>query len=276
MELVHHIPAGEPLVRLMTMFNSGDPNLNSKDNVLETLEFFQNLLISYATGGQVTERQYRQLRTQLVTDSCIRERLPRFVRTCSDLKQFWSFIKRESSTYQGRRESLWGEFGPLLSELEGASQAPSDSAVTEALTVLNSDTVHESWRTALERRLDDPDGAITAARTLLETVCKHILDAAGVQYQEHADLPKLYKLTAESLQLAPRKQTELIFRQVLGGCTAVVEGIGAIRNALGDAHGKGQSFVKPDPSHAELAVNLAGAMATFLVQTWESKRKGPI
>ena len=32
----------------------------------------------------------------------------------------------------------------------------------------------------LQRRFDDPDGAITAARTLLETVCKHILDLSEI------------------------------------------------------------------------------------------------
>jgi hypothetical protein len=40
-------------------------------------------------------------------------------------------------------------------------------------------SVSEMWHKALDRRTDDPDGAITAARTLLETVCKHILDELG-------------------------------------------------------------------------------------------------
>lgn len=39
--------------------------------------------------------------------------------------------------------------------------------------------------------MDDPEGAITAARTLLETVCKHILDERGVDYEADADLPAL-------------------------------------------------------------------------------------
>lgn len=42
-----------------------------------------------------------------------------------------------------------------------------------------------------------------------------------------------------------------------------------MRNALGDAHGKGQASATPQIRHAELAVNLAGAMAVFLVQSWE-------
>lgn len=237
------------------------------EELLEKIESLQNLLISYATGGQVTEEEYRQLRSKLLCLPFLRDKLPRFVRTCGDLRQFWGFIKLQSGTYQGRREYLWGEFGPLLREFEETSQAPSDVSVAEALTVLNSDTVHESWRKALQRRLDDPDGAITSARTLIETVCKHILDDGNIKYQGNPDLPKLYGMTAENLGLSPGKQTEPIFRQILGGCTTVVEGIGAMRNVLGDAHGKGHTFVKPEARFAELAVNLAGAAATFLVQT---------
>lgn len=140
------------------------------------------------------------------------------------------------------------------------------------MITLNSDTVIHAWRRALERRLDDPDGAITLARSLLESVCKHILDDAGAQYDNRCDLPKLYRSAADGLQLAPSQQTEDILRRVVGGCVTVVEGIGAMRNVLGDAHGKGKSSLKPEARHAELAVNLAGAAATFLVQTWEASK----
>ena len=250
--------------------------MDRNQEIAEKIEIFQNLLISFATGGQVTDRDYRRVRSVLISEYSLSDKLPRFARTYSDLKQFWAFIKQKSCTYQGRREFLWQEFRPLIEEFEDFSYAPSDNGVTETLTVLNSDSVHESWRTALERRLDDPDGAITAARTILESVCKHILDKMEIEYPEHSDLPKLYKLTAQSMSVAPSQQTEPVFRQVLGGCTAVVEGIGAIRNALGDAHGKGSSFIKPELRHAELAVNLAGATATFLLQTWEEKNKNTI
>ena len=50
------------------------------------------------------------------------------------------------------------------------------------------------WEKALGRRHTDPDGAITTARTLLETVCKRILDEAGdVRIQAEEDLPALYR-----------------------------------------------------------------------------------
>ena len=60
-------------------------------------------------------------------------------------------------------------------------------------------------------------------------------------------------------------------KQILGGVSSVVNGLGALRNRLGDAHGKGKSQVRPAQRHAQLAVNLAGATALFLIETWQSK-----
>ena len=247
-------------------------HMEGSPELFEKIEAFQNLLISYATGGSVDEKEFQRMRNELLGYPALRDRLPRFVRTHRDFKQLWPHFKQVSSTYQGRREYIWKEFGPLLAELEPGAQAPGDARVAEALSVLNSATVHTAWQTALERRVSDPDGAITSARTLLETVCKHILDAEQAKYDRAADLPKLFRLTAEILNLAPNQQTEPILKQILGGCAAVVEGIGAMRNKLGDAHGKGKADARPEPRHAELAVNLAGAAATFLVDSWEQRQ----
>jgi len=58
---------------------------------------------------------------------------------------------------------------------------------------------------------------------------------------------------------------------VATGWQTVVERSAAVRNKLSDADGKGNKPVKPGAHHAELPVNLAGTMATFLVRTWESQ-----
>jgi Abortive infection C-terminus len=119
----------------------------------------------------------------------------------------------------------------------------------------------------------DPDGAITAARTLLETVCKSILETKGIgAYSEGDDLPKLYFKTAEYLNLAPSQHTEETFKAILGSCQNVVNSLGTLRNKIGDAHGQGRRPIRPSKRHAALAVNLAGAMATFLVQTYADKK----
>lgn len=150
-----------------------------------------------------------------------------------------------------------------------------DDAVSATVSQVNSEAISEYWEKALDRRLVDPEGAITAARTLIETVCKHILDESGEEYDFKEDLPKLYSRTSKKLNLAPSQHTEDLFRRILGGCHSVIEGLGAIRNQIGDAHGKGKVRMKPAPRHAELAVNLAGAMATFLLATWELRKSKP-
>jgi hypothetical protein len=50
----------------------------------------------------------------------------------------------------------------------------------------------------------------------------------------------------------------------------VVNGLASVRNRLSDAHGQGRKPVRPASRHAELAVNLAGTMALFLVATFEA------
>jgi hypothetical protein len=237
-------------------------------SVRDAVEALEALLVAVATGGKMDEAAYSTLRRRLL-ESSIAPQLPAYVRTSRNLSQFWAFIKKTSG-YADRRTLLWNDFGPILASLDG--ETPADNSIGDALHTLDRDEVLRAWHRAVERRLTDPDGAITAARTLLESTCKHLLDELGVAYGDTADLPKLYRTTAKSLHLAPDQHTEEVFRQILGGCQAVVEGLGAMRNRLSDAHGRGKHAAKPAPRHAELAVNLAGAMATFLVDTWLSRK----
>ena len=243
------------------------------EDMINKIESLKIMLVSHATGGGGDTEEYRNLRRELTASPRVSKLLPRFVRICRDLSEFWSFIKPKFGTYAERREYLRNEFDPLLTMLETESRTPSDAAITATVRAISSGYIQEAWQKALERRATDAEGAITAARTLLESVCKYVLDAAGATYDDSADLPKLYTLTAKQLNLSPSQHTEQLFKQILGGCQTVVEGLGAMRNRHSDAHGKGVSGTKAAPRHAELAVNLAGTMATFLLQTWESRNK---
>ncbi|WP_245932976.1 abortive infection family protein [Caballeronia novacaledonica] len=55
-------------------------------------------------------------------------------------------------------------------------------------------------------------------------------------------------------------------------CPVTVE-IPVAMNKLGDAHSLGPLRARPSPRHAELAANLSGAMATFLVPTWDVRKQ---
>jgi hypothetical protein len=160
---------------------------------------------------------------------------------------------------------------PLFDHVEGTNRAPIDAVASDVLQNFDPEGVAGVWQKALDRRHSDPEGAITAARTLLETVCKHILDKTSTPYNEKDDLPALYRATATKLNIAPSQHTKEVFKQILGGVTSVVGGLGALRNRISDSHGQGSKPVRPLPRHAQLAVNLAGAAATFLIETWLAK-----
>lgn len=243
------------------------------EELLVKVESLKNVLVAKATGEATSEADYRQLRHELIAHPFVKDKLPRFVHTCRTLGEFWPFIQEKEGRYAGRRQYLGEQFDPVLTFLEQQVATPGDEPVAAVLSKVDAPHVAAAWQKALERRANDPEGAITAARTLLETVCKHILEEQGVGYTDADDLPKLYKATAGTLNLSPSQHTEQIFRQILGGCQTVVEGLGALRNRLSDAHGKGKQGVRPAPRHAELAVNLAGTMATFLIATWEAAQK---
>ncbi len=146
------------------------------------------------------------------------------------------------------------------------------AAVSESLDSFNSSYMLDVWSRALARRENDPAGAVTSARTLLETVCKHILVSAGTPFADGAPLPALYKAAAEVLEIAPTKQTADVFRPLFEACAVVVEGVGKLRNHLSDSHGRGPFGTTPDWRHAELAINLSGAMATYLAAVWKGRQ----
>ncbi|MDA5635760.1 MULTISPECIES: abortive infection family protein [Rhizobium/Agrobacterium group] len=176
--------------------------------------------------------------------------------------------------HDGYRLAVVGKLsGSPVYEVKAAIlSSPADNAISNALKAFDPNDVHDRWVAAVERRADDPRGAITLARTLLEDVCKWILHEAGESYQDKDDLPVLYRKLAKVLKLAPDEHTEQTFKQLLGSCQQIVELLGSLRSKLGDAHSPGPKKAKPQPRHAELAVNLSGTMATFLVETWRARK----
>lgn len=246
--------------------------MTSRRDLLEAVESLQNMMLARATGEFAEEREYRAIRQRLLDEPLVSDRLPSIVRTCRTLGQFWPYIQGIDGTYAGRREHIWENFASVLSILEAASRAPGDGAIGENLARLDEAEIALHWQRALERRAVDPEGAITAARTLVESVCKIILEDCGVEYPPKADLPKLYGLTAEQLNLAPKQHDEAVFKRILGGAHSIVDGLSAVRNRYGDSHGKGRRPVKPSARHAELAVNVAGALSAFLAASWRERR----
>src|SRR5690606_18331931 len=142
------------------------------NSLVEQIAMMEGILIASATGGSPDNHIYEHLRREFMANPEVRDRLPAFVRSYRNLSSFWPYIKNEAGTYAERRQIISAAFTPLIDYLEGNNAAPGDQVASETLQTFDVDGVHAVWQKAITRRIDDPEGAITVARTLLETVFK--------------------------------------------------------------------------------------------------------
>jgi hypothetical protein len=119
----------------------------------------------------------------------------------------------------------------------------------------------------------DYDGAITNARSLVESICKYILDEKQIEYSEKEKLPSLYKKVSNALNMDPSEYEEKPLKEVLSGCFLIINGISNIRNILSDAHGKSRkSKYKTSERHAVLSVSIAKAVSDYLYSSFKEKK----
>lgn len=244
-----------------------------EDSLRKKLEEAQTQLVAWATGSPHQDGEYKKLRAKLIDDSTLKPHLPDFIVSCRSFGQFWAKMKDVSGNYQGRREFIWNKFDSLFGLVEGTSSSPADQLVEEALSDLEVDHVRREWQKALNRKVNDPQGALTIARTLLESVFKSLLDEFDAEYSEDDKITNLYHKISTEMNLSPSQHTEHTFSTILGNIQSVVQELASVRSKHGDAHGDGQKHYRPDSRHAEFAVNLAGSVAMFLVRTWHEKYK---
>ena len=152
-------------------------------------------------------------------------------------------------------------------------------AVTAKAATIDFDTVDREVKRALESAETDPEDAITAACSIVESVCRSILVELQLPLPAKRDIDGLVKAVQEPLNLSPARSdlpTEIAadVRQVLGGLTTTAKGIGALRTHAGDAHGRERGFRRVDARIARLAVHAASTLALFLIETWERAMVG--
>lgn len=157
----------------------------------------------------------------------------------------------------------------VVARLEGINVA---IAVSDSRDHLTMAYVHELEEKA-NRRLaaGDLEGAITAARTLLEAVLQELeLRLLGANGDYKGDLQRQYKAVAKELRIDDqRSDIDDSFKQIARGLVQIVNGVSAIRNKLSDGHAR---QAKPDVRHARVAVNAANTVSSFLVEVYLAKK----
>ena len=96
--------------------------LDARQKLHDAVEMLKLTMISRAQGEQIDDAEYARLRAAVLSNPEISRRVPGFVRTCSNARLFWAYIREQSPSYQGRREYLRDVFAPVLAYLESAPE----------------------------------------------------------------------------------------------------------------------------------------------------------
>lgn len=126
---------------------------------------------------------------------------------------------------------------------------------------------------ALNTVESDPPSTITAACAAVEALCKTYIEEEGLTFPTDKSMKPLWKLISNHIGFDPSKQADEDIRRVLSGITSIVDGIGALRTHVGSAHGHGNKHYKVEPRHARLAMNAATTIVTFVIETWQQRKK---
>jgi eukaryotic-like serine/threonine-protein kinase len=94
-------------------------NMPEEDDIILQIERFKMALISRATGnGGLEEKEYVRLRKLVLGIPNIENLLPKFLKLCRSVDDFWAWIKEQSSTYADRRVIISEAMNPILEIIE--------------------------------------------------------------------------------------------------------------------------------------------------------------
>jgi len=144
---------------------------------------------------------------------------------------------------------------------------------TKELDRISFEYIHEQIRKCNSKIADkDFDGAVTNARTLIESICLFIMESKTKQKQDYdGNLIKLYKAVASLLQMSPVDYADDNLKQIFSGVFSIINGVSGLRNNFSDSHGSAPSTTtyKIDVRHAILTVNLAKTITEYLFLSYE-------
>ncbi|MFN7325149.1 MAG: abortive infection family protein, partial [Chitinophagales bacterium] len=144
----------------------------------------------------------------------------------------------------------------------------SELVETKELERISFDYIHEQIKKCDSKIFErDLEGAITNARTLIESICLYIIESKTKQAQNYdGNLLKLYRSVASHLRMSPGDYEDDNLRQILSGVFSIINGVSGLRNTYSDSHGSAPSMInyQVDKRHAILAVNLAKTISEYL------------
>ena len=166
---------------------------------------------------------------------------------------FYEYECRYKYPAQEKREELRAQLHSFISE----------TPIGLGYSQIRETEFRKDWVTAQGRLLTNPASAVTAARTMLETLLKTIISERGAEPDNSGSLSRLLRQAEDVLGfIRGQNQSE---HQVLQGLTSVIEGVASISNSAGDRHGTVGGGSLDDPHLAVLCVNSCGTVGLSFI-----------
>jgi hypothetical protein len=125
---------------------------------------------------------------------------------------------------------------------------------------------------------ENPSLAFDLAKTIVESVCKAVLEERGLAYDARDDLPKLFREVRRSLPFLPESAAGEVdarrsLEQTMSGLGTALQGICELRNRYGFAsHGSGSARAELEGVQALLAAQAADAIIGFIHRVHRQSR----
>ncbi len=263
---------------------SADPVPGKYRSAWHLEQFFKHIGVTFSVDNRSRVPAVRECLDELNTSDSEKIEIairavtdPRdYLDKSNDLMAVVNYMNRRLK-YDGRELRLQGEFYRLASIAPGGLATAGLKAVID---LTDYDSVQSDFERSLQAAHDDPEDAITAACSTVESVCKCILDEIKRPYPNKQDIKGLVSEVGKHLNLSPSRSdlpAELAadIKQILSGLISVTSGIGALRTHGGDAHGRGRTKAPVDARIARLAIHAASTVSLFYIETWNrTKRNG--
>ena len=122
----------------------------------------------------------------------------------------------------------------------------------------------------LERSVDEmPAVALDTSKSIIETVCKTVLESRGVGYDDDIDIPALVKYALRAVRITGDDLPEALATSMYGlgsGMVRVAQHLGELRNKGGlIGHGRGAQERFIGRTHALYAARSADALVQLIV-----------
>ncbi|MCG7337066.1 abortive infection family protein [Sporosarcina sp. ACRSM] len=223
-------------------------------------------------NGNLSDRDYLEARLimrKLSKDKGIE--LPDFFESTRNVKEFINEINSESGyDYNNNSGYIAGVFNRFSTYLEDnlyeVEIVEIECHVPKELSFQN--ILRDLENCDLRMKGGDYAGAITSAKTLVEGVCKELIETLEIDFNSNnSKLPQLFNTLSQNLNLdASNPKYDKSLKEIITGLYKIVNGLSTVRNEGGDSHAR---LTNPSFHHAALTVNAAKTIVSFLFQTYE-------